>query len=128
MNSIIYKNLNDVAILQNTTYLLAFIAALIALAIAFVIANFVAYEGGLTPRDHVKRTWAYWLVGIITTASFFVYNYFLVSPKVSIAFKPDFEKTIYVATLAVLVVYILLGLIFRQLFKKSKFGTIKFKP
>lgn len=128
MNSIIYKSVTDLANLQNTTYLLALIAALIALGIAFFIANFIAFEGGLNPRDHVKRTWAYWLVGIITTAGFFAYNYFFVSLKVSMAFKPDFEKTILIATLACFAVYVLLGLVLSQLLKKSKFGTIKFKP
>ena len=128
MNSIIYKTVNDLSNLQNTTYLIALIVIGVAIGIAFVISNMVAFEGGLDPRDHVKRTWAYWLVGIISTLGFFAYNYFYVSQKVSNAFKPDFEKTTFIATLVLFVAYVVVGLIFRQLFKNSKFGTIKFKP
>lgn len=128
MNSIIYKNVRDLANLQNNTYLLAIIVAVIALLIAAVIANMIAYEGGLTPRDHIKRTWAYWLVGIVAAIGFFIYNYFVVAPQVSTAFRPDFEQIIYIATLITFGVYVVAGLVLGLLLKNSKFGTIKFKP
>lgn len=126
MNSIIYKTASDVANLQNTTYLIALLVVAIAIGIAFAIANVIAFEGGLNARDHIKRTWGYWLVGTIGTLFFFAYNQFLIAPKVATGFRPDFQNTNFIATGLVLVLYIIIGLVMKLLFRKGKFGTIKF--
>lgn len=126
MGNIIYKNLNDLTSIQNTSYLLAILVVALALLIAIIIANMIAFEGGLEPRDRKKRTWGYWLVGILATLGFFSYNHFIVTQEVAMGFRPDFQKTNLIATGSVLGAYILLGYILKLVFQKKKFGTIRF--
>jgi hypothetical protein len=126
MNTIIYKTINDVANLKNTTYLIALLVVAVAIGIAFLISNLIAFEGGLNPKDPSKRTWGYWLTGVISTFLFFGYNQFLVVSKVATGFKPDFQSANLLATGVLFVLYIIIGLIMKMMFRKAKFGTVKF--
>jgi Na+-driven multidrug efflux pump len=121
----IIDTLKAVNALIAETYVYAVLIAIIALAVAYLIARLITWKGGKNDNSHlVRRIW-YIIIGLFAPIFFFLYNTLVVSDKITKA--PLFAKfsvaNIY-ATLAILVIYILLGIITMMIFRRSKWGSI----
>lgn len=122
MNKI--ENIRKVEALINETYTYAVILALVALVLAFFIANIIKY-GGKNSTDHIKRRVWYIIIGLITPIIFFLYNTLHVSKLIT---KPPlqakFSSANIVATLIIIGVYIAVGLLTMIIMRSSKWGSI----
>jgi hypothetical protein len=118
-------SIQELEALIGQTYMYAIIAAVIALALAFLVANLINWEGGKNSRDHIKRRIWYIVIGIISTFSFYLYNSLYVSTyieKSSLIAK--FASANLLTTLALLGIYVVAGLLTMMLIRSSKWGTI----
>jgi beta-lactamase regulating signal transducer with metallopeptidase domain len=119
------ETLKQVQALIGETYMYAAIIAIVALVLAFIIANVIKYEGGKNATDHIKRRVWYIIVGIITPIAFFLYNVFYVSTFISKApLKAQFSTANTLATLEVLGIYLVVGILTMLLMRSSKWGSI----
>ena len=106
------------------TYMYAVIIAIVAVVLAFVVANMIKY-GGKNSTDHIKRRIWFIIIGIVTPIAFFLYNALYVSDFITTApLKAQFSTANIFATLVVLGVYAALGMITMFLLRRSKWGSI----
>lgn len=111
--------------LITNTYILAFVFALIFIGFAFLVSNFIAFEGGKNPQDAKKRKIWFYILGASSTLLFFLWNYLYVTDLVRGAKgQSDFLVHNAVATIISLAAYMLIGFVLAKVFKHSKFGTI----
>jgi hypothetical protein len=119
------ETLKDVQALIGETWMYAIIVAGAALVLAFIIANLVKYGGGKNATDHIKRRIWYIITGLLAPIGFFLYNALYVSNFITRApMQAKFATANILATLTVLGVYIVLGIITMLIFRSSKWGSI----
>jgi len=117
--------LNQLDALVVQTYIYAIIAAVVALALAFLVANLTKFEGGKNSRDYIKRRIWYIILGIVFTFSFYLYNALNVSDYITkSSLQAKFSTTNLLSTLALLGIYVVIGLLTMMLIRSSKWGSI----
>lgn len=119
------ETLKEIEALMGTTYMYAAIIAIVALVLAFIIANIIKYSGGKNSTDHIKRRVWYIAIGFVTPIAFFLYNAFYVSGYISKApLKAQFSTANIFATLGILCVYTVVGVLTMLMIRRSKWGSI----
>lgn len=117
--------LKEVQALIGETYMYAIIIALVAIVLAFIIANLIKFEGGKNPRDHIKRRVWFIILGLATPIFFFLYNALYVSNYITKApLQAKFSSTNLMATLALLGVYVVAGILTMLIMRSTKWGSI----
>ena len=117
-------SLRQLEALIGETYMYAVIIALVAVVLAFAVANLIKY-GGKNSTDHIKRRLWYIIIGIVTPIAFFLYNALYVSSFITKApLKAQFTMANLWATLVVLGVYAASGIGTMLIFRRSKWGSI----
>jgi len=119
------NNVKELEALIGTTYMYAVVVAIVALVLAFIIASIIKYQGGKTDRSFEKRRLWFIIIGIIAPIGFFLYNMLVVNPNITKApLQADFQKANLIATIGILVGYLLLGFVTMFIFRKAKWGSI----
>jgi ABC-type tungstate transport system substrate-binding protein len=123
MNKI--ENIKQLDALVSQTYMLGIIAAIIALVLAFIIAYIIKFQGGKGSRDHIiRRNW-YIAIGLVATIGFFLYNFLYVSTQIAKApLQAKFSTANIIATLALLGIYIVVGILTMLVMRNTKWGSI----
>ncbi len=117
--------LNQLDALIGQTYIYAIIGAVVALALAFLIANLIKFEGGKNSRDHIKRRVWCVVLGIVFAFSFYLYNALYVSNYIAkSSLQAKFSTANLFSTLVLLAIYIVVGLLTMVLIRSSKWGSI----
>jgi len=117
--------LKQVQALIGETYMYAVIIAVAAVVLAFIIANLIKWGGGRNDSSHIKRRIWYIIIGLIAPIAFFLYNALYVSTYITKApVKAQFSKANIWATLALLGIYVVLGIIMMLILRRSKWGSI----
>jgi hypothetical protein len=117
--------LRELDALITQTYIYAVIAAVVALALAFLVANLVNWEGGKKSRCHIKRRVWYIILGIVFTFAFYLYNALNVSDYINKAsLQAKFSTANFLSTLVLLGIYVIAGLLTMTLIRSSKWGSI----
>jgi sensor domain CHASE-containing protein len=117
--------LNQLDALIGQTYIYAIIGAVVALVLAFLIANLIKFEGGKNSRDHIKRRVWYIVLGIVFTFSFYLYNALYVSDYITkSSLQAKFSTANLFSTLVLLGIYIVVGLLTMVLIRSSKWGSV----
>jgi len=107
------------------TYMIAFIVAVLALVLAFILAKLILFEGGKNDRSYIKRRIWFIIIGLATPVSFYLYNTFVVMVKIKKApLQAKFSDCNLYATLIILGLYFVVGIITMLIFRKSKWGSI----
>jgi hypothetical protein len=111
--------------LISETYMYAIIVAIVAIVLAFIIANLVKYGGGKHSTDHVKRRVWFIVIGVIAPVAFFLYNTLYVSGFITKApLQAKFSTANILATLALLGGYVIAGIVTMLIMRRSKWGSI----
>lgn len=111
--------------LTANTYILAIVVALAFVGISILVSNAIAYQGGKSPKDAKKRRVWFWVLSPIASAVFFLWNYMYVLELVKgTPAKNKFMAHNASATVAVLLLYILVGFVMSKLMTKRKYGTL----
>ncbi len=119
------ETIKQIEALIGETYMYAAIIAIAALVLAFIIANVIKYKGGKNSTDHIKRRVWYIIIGIAAPIAFFLYNTFYVSSFIAKApLKAQFSTANIFATLEVLGIYVIVGVLTMLLMRSSKWGSI----
>lgn len=117
--------LKDLEALISNTYMYAVIVAIIALVIAYIAVNLIKYKGGKNSADHIKRRVWFIIVGVIAAIAFYMYNDLVVSSTILKApLQARFSIANIVATLSLMGVYVIIGLLLMMLMRSSKWGSI----
>ena len=117
--------LKEVHALIGETYIYAVIIGIIALVLAFIIANAVKWQGGKNPKDHIKRRVWFIIIGLVSPIGFFLYNVLYVSSYIIKApLQAKFATANIMATLGVICVYVIVGILTMLLMRSSKWGSI----
>jgi uncharacterized membrane protein len=117
--------LNQLNGLIGKTYMYAIIAAVIAFALAFLVANLIKFEGGRNSRDHIKRRIWFIIIGIVFTFGFYLYNSLYVSDYITkSSLQARFSSANLFSTLTLLGIYLVAGLLTMVLIRSSKWGSI----
>jgi hypothetical protein len=117
--------LKQVQALIGETYMYAVIVALVAVILAFIIASLIKYDGGRSSSDHIKRRAWYIVTGIAAPIAFFLYNTLYVSNYITKApLQAKFSTANLLATLMVLGIYVVLGIVTMLIMRRSKWGSI----
>jgi hypothetical protein len=125
MKKEIYESIKQVNALIAETYVYAVVIAIIALAVAYIIARIIAWKGGKNDNSNVVRRIWYIVIGLVAPIFFFLYNTLVVSEKISKApLLAKFSTANIYATIAILGIYVILGIISMMIFRKSKWGSI----
>lgn len=106
------------------TYIIAIIVAVVFMGIGILVSNLIPYEGGVSPKDQLKRRVLYIVIGFFAVSGFFLYNQLSVLKNIVLALAGKFTTTIIIATAVVLIIYFGLGFVVSKLMKTSKFGTV----
>jgi Na+/H+-dicarboxylate symporter len=119
------ETLKQVEALIGSTYMYAVIVAVAALVLAFIIANVIKYQGGKNATDHIKRRVWYIITGIVAPIGFFLYNSLYVADFITKApLQAKFSIANIYATLAVLGIYAVVGILLMLIMRSSKWGSI----
>jgi hypothetical protein len=119
------ETLKQVQALIGETYMYAVILAIVALALAFIIANLIKWGGGKNDSSHIKRRIWFIIAGIVVPVAFFLYNSLFVSDYIiKMPLKAQFSTANILATLSLLGTYAVLGLITMFILRRSKWGSI----
>lgn len=118
------ETLKQIQALIGETYMYAVIFALVALLLAFFIANLIKF-GGKNSTDHIKRRVWYIIVGVLSPILFFLYNTLHVSNFITKApLEAQFTTANILATLLILGAYLALGILSMLIMRRSKWGSI----
>ena len=111
--------------LQNSTWIYAIAVCFIAIAIAYLVSNMIAWQGG-NDKSYVKRRVWWVIIGSVAGLGFWIYNDVVnVHRIVNVGFKHMYSQTNLLCLLVVLLVYFGISLlIMATLFRKAKFGSI----
>jgi hypothetical protein len=118
------QTLPEVQALINETYMYAVIISIVAVVLAFFIAKAINW-GGKNDTSHIKRRIWYIITGIVAAVLFFLYNALYVSPYITRApLLAQFSTANILATLVLLGIYAVLGIITMLIMRQSKWGSI----
>ena len=107
-------------LLVEGTYILGIAFAILMVVISVFIAKSI-YT--LPDKSDVgKRKKWFWALSFIAPVLFTIYNYFLILDNISKIKQVNFTKTIGFSFLAMLISYILLGVVISFIFRKGKLG------
>ena len=111
--------------LQNSTWIYAIAVCFIAIAIACLVSNMIAWQGG-NDKSYVKRRVWWVIIGFVAGLGFWIYNDVVnVHRIVNVGFKHMYSQTNLLCLLVVLLGYFGISLlIMATLFRKAKFGSI----
>lgn len=111
--------------LQNSTWIYAIAVCFIAIAIAYLVSNMIAWQGG-NDKSYVKRRVWWVIIGFVAGLGFWIYNDVVnVNRIANVGFKHMYSQTNLLCLLAVLLGYFGISLlIMTTLFRKAKFGSI----
>ena len=117
--------LNQLQDLQNSTWIYAIVVCIIAIVIAYLVSNMIAWQGG-NDRSYIKRRVWWVIIGIVAGLGFWVYNDVVnVHRIVNVGFKHMYSQTNLMCLGIVLLGYFAVSLLIMvTLFRKAKFGSI----
>ena len=117
--------LNQLQDLQSSTWIYAFAVCVIAIAIAYLVSNMIAWQGG-NDKSYIKRRVLWVIIGFVAGLGFWIYNDVVnVHRIVNVGFKHMYSQTNLLCLFVVLLVYFGISLlIMATLFRKAKFGSI----
>ena len=111
--------------LQNSTWIYAIAVCFIAIAIAYLVSNMIAWQGG-NDKSYIKRRVLWVIIGFVAGLGFWIYNDVVnVHRIVNVGFKHMYSQTNLLCLFVVLLGYFGISLlIMATLFRKAKFGSI----
>ena len=111
--------------LQNSTWIYAIAVCFIAIGIAYLVSNMIAWQGG-NDKSYVKRRVWWVIIGFVAGLGFWIYNDVVnVHRIVNVGFKHMYSQTNLLCLFVVLLGYFGISLlIMTTLFRKAKFGSI----
>ena len=111
--------------LQNSTWINAIAVCFIAIAIAYLVSNMIAWQGG-NDKSYVERRVWWVIIGFVAGLGFWIYNDVVnVHRIVNVGFKHMYSQTNLLCLFAVLLGYFGISLlIMATLFRQAKFGSI----
>lgn len=111
--------------LQNSTWIYAVVVCAIAIIIAYLVSNMIAWQGG-NDRSYIKRRVWWMIIGLVASIGFWVYNDLVNVPRITnIGFRHMYSQTNLFCLFLVLIGYFFLSLLLMQfLFRNAKFGSI----
>lgn len=118
----------DYELLIDNTFWLTVIVTLFAFIVAIVISQAISWRPDRS--DYAKRKIWYFVILVVAIVLFWGYNYFKVSPNIqNKALLIDFSSLmsfgyIYKCIVGIIIAYVLVGILGRILFPKSKFASI----
>lgn len=117
--------LNQLQDLQNSTWIYAIVVCVIAIAIAYLVSNMIAWQGG-NDKSYIKRRVWWVIIGFVAGLGFWIYNDVVnVHRIVNVGFKHMYSQTNLMCLGVVLLGYFIFSLlIMATLFRKAKFGSI----
>ena len=117
--------LNQLQDLQNSTWIYAIAVCFIAIGIAYLVSNMIAWQGG-NDKSYIKRRVLWVIIGFVAGLGFWIYNDVVnVHRIVNVGFKHMYSQTNLLCLFAVLLGYFGISLlIMATLFRKAKFGSI----
>lgn len=119
------ENISQLNALITNTYVYAIILSIIALVLAYVIANIIKYQGGKKDKSNVKRRVWFIIIGIVIPILFYLYNYmFILSNIARPPLQARFLSTNLITSLLILFVFFAVGLITMVFLRRSKWGSI----
>lgn len=117
--------LNQLQDLQNSTWIYAIAVGVIAIAIAYLVSNMIAWQGG-NDKSYIKRRVWWVIIGFVAGLGFWIYNDVVnVHRIVNVGFRHMYSQTNLMCLGVVLLGYFIFSLlIMATLFRKAKFGSI----
>lgn len=117
-------NVKDVPAKITETYIVAIIFIALFIAITMLISNLIKFEGGTNPKDPGKRRMWFWVLAILAPITFFLYNFLMVIPMVKTGPAMNkFFMHVPIASVLVLVVYIIIGFVLAKMMSRGKIGN-----
>lgn len=117
--------LNQLHDLQNTTYIYAVGVCVIAIALAYLVSNMIAWQGG-NDKSYIKRRVWWIIIGVVAGLGYWMFNDLVNVPRiVNVGFRHMYSQTNIACLIGVLVVYFAMSLfIMFTLTRRAKFGSI----
>ena len=111
--------------LQNSTWIYAVVVCAIAIIIAYLVSNKIAWQGG-NDRSYIKRRVWWVIIGLVASVAFWVYNDLVNVPRITnMGFRHMYSQTNLFCLLSILIGYFFISLLLMQfLFRNAKFGSI----
>ena len=111
--------------LQNSTWIYAVVVCAIAIIIAYLVSNMIAWQGG-NDRSYIKRRVWWVIIGLVASIGSWVYNDLVNVPRITnIGFRHMYSQTNLFCLFLALIGYFFISLLLMQfLFRNAKFGSI----
>lgn len=111
--------------LQNSTWIYAVVVCAIAIFIAYMVSNMIAWQGG-NDRSYIRRRVWWVIIGLVASVVFWVYNDLVNVPRITnVGFRHMYSQTNLFCLFSILIGYFLISLLLMLfLFRKAKFGSI----
>lgn len=111
--------------LQSSTWIYAIAVCFIAIAIAYLVSNMIAWQGG-NDKSYVKRRVWWVIIGFVAGLGFWIYNDVVNVHRITnVGFKHMYSQTNLQCLFVVLLGYFGFSLlIMTTLFRKAKLGSI----
>lgn len=105
-------------------YVISLIVAIVAMLVAIIASNAVAYKPGVNSGDVTTRRIWFWVLGILTPIISWAICYFLVYEVArGKSHKADAMQAMCIAAAVSFVLYIAVGWVLSKVFNNKKIGT-----
>lgn len=105
-------------------FIISFIIAAVAMLIAIVASNAVAYKIGVNSSDVTTRRIWFWVMGVLTPIISWVICYFMIYTAArGKSHKADAMQAMCIASAISFVLYVVAGWILSKIFNNKKIGT-----
>lgn len=105
-------------------YIISLIVAIVAMLVAIVASNKVAYDPSVKAGDvTIRRIW-FWVMGVLTPIIALIFCYFLVYETArGKSHKADAMQAMCIAAAISFVLYVAVGWVLSKVFNNKKIGT-----
>lgn len=105
-------------------YVISLIIAVVAMLVAIVASNAIAYKPGVNSGDVTSRRIWFWVMGVLTPVISWVTCYFLVYEAArGRSHKADAMQAMSIAAAVSFLLYVVVGWVLSKVFNNKKIGT-----
>lgn len=111
--------LNQLQDLQNSTWIYAIAVCVIAIVIAYLVSNMIAWQGG-NDKSYIKRRVWWVIIGFVAGFGFWIYNDVVnVHRIVNVGFKHMYSQTNLLCLLCFCAILVLACLLWQRYFVRQ---------
>lgn len=107
-----------------SAYIIGLVVCIVFFAVSALVANLIAYDASMGRKDISTRRFWFWILGILVPLVVFLVSWLAVYNDLRVpSQRVSYMSAMCVSSASMFVLYVVLGILFSKVMKKSKLGS-----